>query len=81
MRGVSDEYRKIIGERRVANGVIAGGVSFWRHGSRHKKVGEVVYLFPPTAAADIFMRGITGFSADFMENGREQGAQAARQDF
>ncbi|GHV21808.1 hypothetical protein AGMMS49959_11540 [Planctomycetales bacterium] len=46
-----------------------------------KKVGEVVYLFPPTAAADIFMRGITGFSADFMENGREQGAQAARQDF
>jgi len=37
-----------------------------------QKVGESVILFPKDRVWETFLSGLNGFTADFMENGREQ---------
>jgi antitoxin VapB len=46
-----------------------------------KKIGEVVYLFPKEAVSDIFVKSLSSFPDDFMEEGRDQGVFEEREDF
>ncbi len=39
------------------------------------RVGSVIFLVPKEAAFDAFMEGISGFSEDFLAEGRQQGQQ------
>ena len=41
--------------------------------------GDAVILIPHEKAWEVFMEGITGFSADFMKNGRDQGQDQKRE--
>ncbi|MDR1204449.1 MAG: antitoxin [Peptococcaceae bacterium] len=43
-----------------------------------QKIGNAVMLFPKERAWETFLDGLNGFSHDFMEYGREQGAQEIR---
>ncbi len=43
-----------------------------------KKVGEAVILFPREKAWETFLHGLHGFTADFMEEGRDQGEEQPR---
>ena len=41
--------------------------------------GDAVILIPHEKAWEVFMEGITGFSDDFMKNGRDQGQDQKRE--
>jgi antitoxin VapB len=43
-----------------------------------KKLGEVVYLFPKSAAWSTFLEGVAMFSDDFMIDGRQQSTEQVR---
>ena len=43
-----------------------------------QKIGSAVMLIPKEQAFSVFMEGLTGFSDDFMANGREQGVHEER---
>jgi Virulence-associated protein and related proteins len=43
-----------------------------------KKVGDAVVLYPKQSIWESFMKGVNGFSDDFMENGRDQGISDTR---
>lgn len=43
-----------------------------------QKIGNAVMLFPKDQAWETFLDGLNGFSPDFMEHEREQGAQKPR---
>jgi antitoxin VapB len=43
-----------------------------------QKIGDAVVLFPKKKAWDIFLRGLDGFSDDFMRDGRDQGGAQIR---
>ena len=45
-----------------------------------QKLGDAVILIPHEKAWQVFMEGITGFSADFMSEGREQGKDQIREE-
>ncbi len=40
-----------------------------------KRVGEMVVLVPKSRAWDVFMSGLEGFSADYLEDRRQPGVQ------
>lgn len=42
------------------------------------KLGEAVMLFPADSAWSVFMNGISSFSDDFMQEGRNQGVYDKR---
>lgn len=42
------------------------------------RLGDIVMLFPKEKAKDIFLEGISNFSDDFMEEGRNQGSAETR---
>ena len=46
-----------------------------------QKHGDAVLLIPHEKAWEVFMEGLTGFSEDFMKNGREQGVEQKRERF
>ena len=46
-----------------------------------QKHGNAVLLIPHEKAWEVFMEGLSGFSEDFMKNGREQGAEQKRERF
>ncbi len=35
-----------------------------------KKIGDTLLVYPKTKAFDIFLKGVNGFSDDFMKDGR-----------
>jgi antitoxin VapB len=41
--------------------------------------GDAVILIPHEKAWEVFMEGLTGFSKDFMKNGRDQGKDQERE--
>ena len=41
--------------------------------------GDAVILIPHEKAWEVFMEGLTGFSDDFMKNGRDQGQDQIRE--
>jgi antitoxin VapB len=46
-----------------------------------QKHGDAVLLIPHEKAWEVFMEGLSGFSEDFMKNGREQGVEQKRERF
>ena len=46
-----------------------------------QKLGDAVLLIPHEKAWEVFMEGLSGFSEDFMKNGREQGVEQKRERF
>ena len=44
-----------------------------------QKHGNAVLLIPHEKAWEVFMEGLSGFSDDFMKNGRNQGADQERE--
>jgi antitoxin VapB len=42
------------------------------------KLGDVVYVFPKNSSWEVFMDGVSGFSDDFMADGRDQGEEQER---
>ena len=44
-----------------------------------QKVGHVVMLFPKDRAWETFLNGLNSFTADFLEEGRDQRDQAPRE--
>ena len=44
-----------------------------------QKLGDAVLLIPHEKAWEVFMEGLSGFSEDFMKNGREQGVEQKRE--
>jgi antitoxin VapB len=44
-----------------------------------KKIGDAVVLFPKDREWDMFLRGLDGFSDDFMNDGREQDVLQVRE--
>lgn len=46
-----------------------------------QKHGEAVLLIPHEKAWAVFLEGLSGFSADFMVDGREQGPDQIREGF
>lgn len=45
-----------------------------------RKVGEMVMLFPKNKAWETFLRGLDGFSDDFLAEGRQQPDEQKRQE-
>jgi antitoxin VapB len=45
-----------------------------------KKIGDAVLLVPREKAWEVFLDGLSGFSEDFMKDGREQGEDQIRDD-
>jgi antitoxin VapB len=41
--------------------------------------GDAVILIPHEKSWEVFMEGLTGFSKDFMKNGRDQGKDQERE--
>jgi antitoxin VapB len=46
-----------------------------------QKVGDAVILVPHDKSWEVFLHGLNGFSPDFMESGRDQGAPDKRDRF
>lgn len=46
-----------------------------------QKHGDAVILIPQQKAWEIFIEGVTGFSEDYMQDGREQGEDQERESF
>ena len=46
-----------------------------------QKLGNAVLLVPQDKQWEVFLSGLNRFSDDFMENGREQGAEEIREEF
>ena len=46
-----------------------------------QRVGDAVLLVPQDKQWEVFLSGLNRFSDDFMENGREQGAEEVREEF
>jgi len=46
-----------------------------------QKLGDAVLLIPHEKTWEVFMEGLSGFSEDFMKNGREQGVEQKRERF
>ena len=46
-----------------------------------RRVGNAVLLVPQDKQWEVFLNGLNRFSSDFMENGREQGAEETREEF
>lgn len=44
-----------------------------------QKVGNTVMLFPKDQVWETFLNGLNSFTDDFLENGRNQGVQAPRE--
>ena len=44
-----------------------------------RKIGKAVMLFPKDDEWEVFMNGINGFTADFMEDGRPQDFMVERE--
>lgn len=44
-----------------------------------QKHGDAVLLIPHEKAWEVFMEGLSGFSEDFMKDGRSQGANQERE--
>jgi antitoxin VapB len=45
-----------------------------------KKIGDAVVLFPKDKQWDVFLAGLSGFSDDFMQSGRELDEQDEQKD-
>jgi antitoxin VapB len=45
-----------------------------------QRVGNAVLLVPQDKQWEVFLSGLNRFSSDFMENGREQGTEEAREE-
>jgi len=43
-----------------------------------QRVGDAVILLPHDKAWEVFLHGLSGFTDDFMKNGRSQGANQKR---
>jgi antitoxin VapB len=46
-----------------------------------RKVGNAVILLPHEKSWEVFLHGLDSFSADFMQDGREQGVAETRESF
>ncbi len=46
-----------------------------------RKIGAAVVLFPKDAQWDMFLTGLSGFSDDFMADGRDASEQPGREAF
>jgi len=46
-----------------------------------RRVGNAVLLVPQDKQWEVFLNGLNRFSSDFMEHGREQGAEETREEF
>lgn len=44
-----------------------------------KKHGDIVLLIPQDKAWEVFLEGLSGFSPDFMAEGRDQGREQNRE--